>query len=249
MSGLLQVLVVDDETPAREDLSYLLQRQPAVGRVETAGDAMEALRYLRTAEVDAVFLDIRMPGFDGMELARILGRFARAPAVVFVTAFETHAVDAFSIAATDYLLKPVGETRLRTALERILRLAAGEPVAVPDAAGLAVIAVDQGHETLMVERDSVVYVSAAGDYVRLHTDDGLRHLLRVPLQRLEEVWEPHGFARVHRQHLVNLQRVTALRSDGSGLVVCLGDTVLAVSRRHSRDLRARLRAHHPKASL
>lgn len=94
-SGFLRVLAVDDEPPALDELAYHLRADPRVARLHTAGDATEALRLLRDGDVDVVFLDIRMPGLDGMELARVLRRFARPPAIVFVTAYDDGAVDAF----------------------------------------------------------------------------------------------------------------------------------------------------------
>ena len=106
-AGFLRVLAVDDEPPALDELAYLLRADPRVARVHTAGDATEALRVLRDTDVDAVFLDIRMPGLDGMELARVLRRFARPPAIVFVTAYDDGAVDAFDLGVTDYVRKPV----------------------------------------------------------------------------------------------------------------------------------------------
>src|SRR5215218_6273392 len=96
-TGFLRVLAVDDEVPALDELAYLLRADPRVGRLHTAGDATEALRVLRDIDVDAVFLDIRMPGLDGMELARVLGRFAKPPAVVFVTAYDDRAAEAFDL--------------------------------------------------------------------------------------------------------------------------------------------------------
>jgi DNA-binding LytR/AlgR family response regulator len=95
----LDVLVVDDERPAREDLAYLLRQHPRVAMVTTAGDATEALRRLRDGSFDALFLDIRMPGLDGLELARVLSRFAHPPDIVFVSAYENHAGEACELAA------------------------------------------------------------------------------------------------------------------------------------------------------
>ena len=122
--GTLEVLVVDDEEPALEDLAYLLRQHPRIGSVVTASDATEALRRLRDGSFAAVFLDIRMPGLDGLELARVLSRFATPPDIVFVTAFEQHAVEAFELQAVDYLLKPVRPERLSDAIRR---LGAGRP--------------------------------------------------------------------------------------------------------------------------
>src|SRR5512133_648890 len=122
----LRVLAVDDEPPALDELAYLLRADPRVGEVHTAGDATEALRVLRDNDVDAVFLDIRMPGLDGMEIARVLGRFARPPAVVFVTAYDDRAAEAFDLGVTDYVRKPVQADRIGESLRRIL---AARPVA------------------------------------------------------------------------------------------------------------------------
>jgi DNA-binding LytR/AlgR family response regulator len=115
----LSILAVDDEAPSLADLVYELRAQPNVARVVEAMGATDALRILRAEDFDAVFLDVRMPGLDGLELARVLQRFRRAPAVVFVTAFESHAVDAFEISAVDYLLKPVRPERVAEALRRV----------------------------------------------------------------------------------------------------------------------------------
>src|SRR4051812_44917380 len=102
----LSVLVVDDEEPALVELAYLLGRDERVAAVRTAGGGPAALRLLETASVDVVFCDIAMPGLDGLDLARVLARFARRPQVVFVTAYDQHAVDAFDLRATDYVMKP-----------------------------------------------------------------------------------------------------------------------------------------------
>jgi DNA-binding LytR/AlgR family response regulator len=114
-----KILAVDDEAPSLTDLVFELRAFDCVAQVVEARDATDALRALRMEEFDAVFLDVRMPGLDGLELARILQQFKVAPVVVFVTAFDAHAVDAFEINAVDYLLKPVRRERLEQALEKI----------------------------------------------------------------------------------------------------------------------------------
>ena len=115
----LRVLAVDDEAPALADLVFELRAQPTVGEVVAVADATEALRAVRIGNFDAVFLDVRMPGLDGLELARVLQQFRLSPVVVFVTAYDAHAVDAFEIAAADYLLKPVRRERLNEAMRRV----------------------------------------------------------------------------------------------------------------------------------
>ena len=235
--GSLEVLVVDDEEPALEDLAYLLRQHPRIGSVVTASDATEALRRLRDGSFAAVFLDIRMPGLDGLELARVLSRFARPPEIVFVTAFEQHAVEAFELQAVDYLLKPVRPERLSDAIRRL-----GTPPRRPgpDGDDPSRIAVETGGRTRMVERDSIRFVEASGDYVRLHTDDGA-FLVRVPISSLEETWRDAGFVRVHRRYLIALRHVTELRArPGGGYDLLVAGQELPVSRRHARELRDRL---------
>ena len=237
----LRVLAVDDEAPARAELAYLLERDERVGAVLTAADAAEALRVLESEPVDALFLDIRMPGLDGLELARILRRFSTPPPVVFVTAYDEHALEAFDLRAVDYLMKPVREERLHEAIGRILEARGRTPAALvtteePDD---ETIAVELGGVTRFVKRSDVRYVEAHGDYARLVTDDG-RHLVRVSLAHLEQEWAEAGFVRIHRRWLVPLSAIDEVRSDGGRMSVRVGDAVLAVSRRHTRELRDRL---------
>src|SRR6478609_8409862 len=118
--GFLRVLAVDDEPPALDELAYLLRADPRVATVNTASDVADAFRVLRDNDVDAVFLDIRMPGLDGMELARVLSRFAKPPAVVFVTAYDDRAAEAFDLGVADYVRKPVQADRIAESLRRVL---------------------------------------------------------------------------------------------------------------------------------
>jgi DNA-binding LytR/AlgR family response regulator len=233
----LVVLAVDDEPPALDELAYLLDADERVAHVHRAGDATEALRVLRDTEVDAVFLDIRMPGLDGMELARILRRFARPPAIVFVTAYDDGAVDAFDLGVTDYVRKPVRAERLAESLRRV----AGMRSAPPGSSRIdeLSIPVELAGTTRMLPRSSVRWVEAQGDYARLHTADA-SHLVRVSLATLAERWADAGFARIHRSYLVQLRLITELRLTHSGYVVAIDATELPVSRRHTRELKDRL---------
>src|SRR3954454_5851918 len=149
----LVVLAVDDEPPALDELAFLLGADGRVAHVHRAGDATEALRVLRDTEVDAVFLDIRMPGLDGMELARVLRRFAVPPAIVFVTAYDDGAVDAFDLGVTDYVRKPVRAERVAGPLRG---LAGSRVPPVPARrADEPNIPVELGGTTRMLPRSSV----------------------------------------------------------------------------------------------
>jgi DNA-binding LytR/AlgR family response regulator len=260
----LRALVVDDEAPARDDLAWLLEREPSVGSVAVAGDATEALRTMQDHDDDVVFLDIRMPGLHGLDLARVLGRFASPPQVVFVTAYEEHAVEAFELRACDYLLKPVRAERLREALDRIepharsTGTSAGTRPPVPPGAGgapvddLAVLMVECAGRTRFVARTDVRYAEASGDYTRLHTADGGRHLVRIPLATLETRWAAAGFFRIHRSYLVSLQAVTEIRAAAGSVIVVVGGQELPVSRRQVgafKEALIRSRAGSPGRSL
>jgi DNA-binding LytR/AlgR family response regulator len=235
----LVVLAVDDEPPALDELAYLLNADDRVAHVHRAGDATEALRVLRDTEVDAVFLDIRMPGLDGMELARILRRFARPPAIVFVTAYDDGAVDAFDLGVTDYVRKPVRAERLGESLRRVAGLRAAPPAAPAKRDEEPSIPVELAGTTRMLPRSSVRWVEAQGDYARLHTSDA-SHLVRVSLATLAERWADAGFVRIHRSYLVQLRLVAELRLTQSGYVVAIDGAELPVSRRHTRELKDKL---------
>ncbi|MFI5841139.1 LytR/AlgR family response regulator transcription factor [Catenuloplanes sp. NPDC051500] len=241
MTAFLRVLAVDDEPPALDELAYLLRTDPRVARVHTAGDATEALRLLRDTDVDAVFLDIRMPGLDGMELARVLRRFARPPAIVFVTAYDDGAVDAFDLGVTDYVRKPVRTERLAESLRRVAeaRVIPAQRAAMARGEDDPTIPVELAGTTRMLPRSAVRWVEAQGDYARLHTSDG-SHLVRVPLATLAERWADAGFVRIHRSYLVQLRLIAELRLANSGYVVVVDGTELPVSRRHTRELKDRL---------
>ena len=231
----LTVLVVDDERPALDELAFLLGRDDRVGSVTTCDSATEALRVLGEGGIDAVFLDVAMPGLTGLEVASVLSRFRERPKVVFVTAHMEHAVEAFDLRAVDYLLKPVREERLREAVRRIVDTA-------PPAPDEDTVPVELGGVTRFVNRSDVSFVEAHGDYARLHTSTG-NHLVRMPLTTLEERWREAGFLRIHRSLLVSLAHVQEIRSDGGRCSVLVDGQELQVSRRHTPALRELVRRH------
>ena len=237
----LRALVVDDEAPALSELTYLLRQDDRIGDIRTASNGADALRVLESAPVDVVFCDIKMPGLDGMALARVLARFADRPQVVFVTAYDEHAVDAFEVRATDYVMKPVRAARLSEAVRRVVAALAAATGTGSSGPALAdeTIPVGLGGVTIFIKRSQVRYAQAQGDYARLHTATG-SHLVRTSLTTLEERWAEAGFVRIHRSTLVSLPQVDAVIAGHGGCKIRLGDVELQVSRRHLRDLRDRL---------
>ena len=244
MSDGLELLAVDDERPALEDLTRMLRASPLVARVEGAASAAEALVALGdgAAAFDGLFLDVRMPGLDGLELARVLRRFEHPPAIVFVSAFDDAAVSAFELAALDYLVKPVSRSRLDDAIDRVHR-AVGSSAGAGDALDADVLPVDvlRGGGTRLLARSSILYLQAHGDYVRVASDEG-RFLLRARMADLEARWSGQGFARVHRGYLVNLRRAVEVRPQLNGTAVLLmaDGAEVPIARRQVGELRRRL---------
>ena len=239
MTGL-SVLAVDDEAPALDELTFLLENSALVRSVRSVQSATDALHYMHDEHYDVVLLDIAMPGLDGLEFARVLSRFSKPPAIVFVTAHEEHALEAFDAGGMGYLLKPVTLERLVSTLGRVAHRPATE---TSEEGGLETILVEIGSLTKIIAREDVSWVESAGDYVRLHLRGGGQHLVRMPISLLEERWSDHGFQRIHRSYLVALRDIHELRTSEGHTVVGVGDFDLPVSRRHSKELRDRLVRH------
>lgn len=250
MSEVLRVLAVDDEVPALGELAFLLGQADGVGEVVAAGSAAEALAAMEQQDFDVIFLDIHMPGIDGLALAKVVSRFATPPQVVFVTAYDDHAVDAFDIAAADYLLKPLRPERLAAAITRVRSRVGTSAVSSTDQPAVdtdaedETIAVELGGVTRYLKRSDIAFVEAQGDYVRLHTATA-GHLVRTPLASLEERWRSSGFLRVHRQYLVNVAFVVELRSSAGRLSLELGNgQAVPVSRRYTAAVKQALVRRH-----
>jgi DNA-binding LytR/AlgR family response regulator len=252
MSAGLRILAVDDEPRALADLARLLRAAPGVEGVECADAGAEALRRLAAASFDAVFLDVRIPDLGGLELGRVLRRFTAAPELVFVSAHDDAAVDAFELRALDYLRKPVARERLLEAVGRVARArsagadGADDGFRAPGAAAPSdgaeehdVIAVSalHGGATRLLERSAIQYVSSHGDFVHVVTPSS-RYLLRTTLSEVERRWSGHGFVRVHRQFVVNLRRAVELRPQvgGTAELVFADGASVPVARRHTPEL-------------
>ncbi|MFI0416976.1 LytR/AlgR family response regulator transcription factor [Spongiactinospora sp. 9N601] len=240
---MLRVLAVDDELPALEELAFLLRHDARIGHVVTATDGVTALQdmvqMIGTGErLDGVFLDIRMPGFDGLELARMIRGFPAPPRLVFVTGHEDGAVRAFELQAIDYLLKPVRAERLAEAVGRLAE-AVAPPGGVAEPGDEEMIPVELGGRTRFVPQHAVWFAEAKGDYVRLHTGEG-SYLVRMSLGALERRWAGAGFIRVHRSTLVSARHVQELRFEDGRAILQVGTETLAVSRRHTRRVREQL---------
>ena len=233
----IRALIVDDEPLARASLRVLLARDPEIELVGECGDGAAALAAARTHAPDLLFLDVQMPELDGFDVLERLGNSV-PPAVVFVTAYDEHALRAFDAGALDYLLKPFDDARFDLALARARqRLAAAARAPAPPER----IAVRSGRQLVLLQVADIDWIAAADYCVDLHVG-GRSWSLRRSMAAIEDEFERAGFCRVHRGAIVNLARVRGLASNAEGETeLLLADGVrLPVSRRHRPALLARL---------
>lgn len=248
----LTILAVDDEHSQLEDLARLLRSFPSVYEVECACDGRDALVKATHERYDAIFLDVRMPDLDGVAIGRVLRRFAAAPELVFVSAYDTAAVDAFELHALDYLRKPVSRRRVEEAIDRVVvavegREAQAAPTRAPapsraaENADVVAVANIRGGGTRLVARGSILFAQSNGDYVRIVTGDG-RYLLRSTLAELEDRWSQFGFVRVHRQYVANARTAVEVRPllGGTAELVFGDGQAIPIARRHVAGLRRTL---------
>jgi two-component system LytT family response regulator len=241
-SNKLQAIIVDDEALARQGLEMRLSEFDKVEIVKSCANASEALKAIAEIEPDLVFLDIQMPGKSGVDMIREI-QSDILPMIIFVTAYDSFAVNAFKVHAIDYLLKPVENERLAEAIEkawqhksqvgaasekqRLLNLLVSLTGKSPTAIGELLDAEDQsiehadrlaikdGSSITFVPIKDIDWVDAAGDYMCVHVD-GATHIMRTTMKELESKLDPSVFQRVHRSTIVNLRRVEKVSSHING---------------------------------
>jgi two-component system LytT family response regulator len=236
MSEPLRVAIIDDELLARQRIEDLLAKEPDVVVAGQASDGNTAIELIRELQPDVVFLDVQMPGRSGVEVSRILGD--EMPPTVFVTAFDRHAVQAFALAAVDYLVKPFDDERFAQALARARRAA---ELRAPRREYADRIAVELRGQVRAVPVARIEYITASGPYAELHVD-GKTLAVRERMQTLEEKLDPRRFFRIHRSAIVRLDTIDVfLRHAGGDYGVRLKNGVeLSVSRNKREELEARL---------
>jgi len=235
----IRALVVDDEPHARENVLALLRDEPR-WRVIGTCDSAPALRDAVAAEVpEAVFLDVRLPGADGVSLARLLRELSPRPHVVFTTAYDGYAVAAFELQAIDYLLKPFDDQRFRMALRRVEQALATAAPAGPSDRHLRRIVIRSIGRVQFVDVDQIDWLEASGNYVEIHAGK-LSFLHRERLRILEDQLDPAEFIRIHRSIIVRRSAVAELRPlpGGDYSVVLHGGRPLRMSRTYRAALEA-----------
>lgn len=237
---MLSAMIVDDEAPARSELRFLLEETGRVDAIDEESGAREAVEKIIESRPDVLFLDISMPKTSGMQLAEALHKLKNPPAVVFVTAYSEYAVNAFDVDAVDYLMKPVETDRLATALDKVeARCQPAQPAKPP----VERIPVEKGGRKVLVPIDQIRYIEAKDDYSCIYTDQD-RYLSTISLAQLEQKLVPHGFFRVHRGYIVNLEHVEDVEVVSSGILQLgldgIPDKKVSVSRRRVVQLKRAL---------
>ena len=218
----IRTMIVDDEPLAIERLQMLCAREPRLTLCGTASDGEAALRLIEALKPDLVMLDIAMPLLDGIGVARAVGRMGLRPAVIFVTAFEGFAVEAFDLAAVDYLLKPVAHDRLTRAIDRVEAARSLPPTdapaitSAPQPEWAEEFWVPHRSELIRIATDQIDRIEAERDYMRLHVGSH-SYLLHQTISSLEERLDPQQFVRLHRSHIVRRDHIARLRHEGSGV--------------------------------
>lgn len=236
---VVKTFIIDDEAPAREELHYLLQQIEGVSIVGEAGSGSTALAGIRETSPDLLFLDIHMPGISGLELAKILAELPTHPLVVFATAFDHYACDAFDVEAVDYLVKPFTMERVARAVSKATRLLEGRS-ASGDFTPAGKIPLYQGERIIPTAPERIVFAQADDGAVYVHTATG-RYRSRSILTDLEHKLARHGFVRVHRSFLVNsnhvLEAIPWFNGSFKLIMDDQGRTEIMVSRYHAKDLK------------
>lgn len=244
----LRVFIVDDEPIARRHLERLIGGVEEAVFAGEAADGPSALAKLEREPADIAFVDIRMPGFSGLELVRRLAKLAQPPAVVFTTAHDEHALAAFELGAVDYLLKPFGAARFKTALERAARLRLASERAdalaratqtLTDTRGpLTRVFVRSGQRIVQLPVDAIERFEAQDDYVVAHAEGG-EHVLAVRMAALERRLASPPFVRIHRSHIINLDHLATFvrRADSRVDARMKSGATVTASRARSQDLR------------
>lgn len=250
----IRTLIVDDEPLARQRLHRFLEPAPDIQLLTECGDGKAAVAAIQEHKPDLVFLDVQMPHLNGFEVLSAVG-VEQMPVVIFVTAFDAFALQAFEAQALDYLLKPFGQDRVQQAVERARTFLEGHAkrsfqehlaglLRATEASRHATrVLVRNGDRMLVVGPAEVDWVEACGDYVRLHVGQQA-HLLRSTLTDMEQRLKPEGFARIHRSRLVNLERIKEFITVSTAelLVVLKNDVRLNASPSFLKDLQRRLGA-------
>lgn len=252
---MMTALVIDDEKPSRDLVKYFLTNQPSITVIGECDNGIAAVNSINTHEPNLIFLDIQMPDLNGFEVLKWL---EKPPIIIFVTAFDNYALQAFNAHAVDYLLKPFSEERFNQAVNKALHFLKNNEVKqdVPRFEKLTEtyntlrdadpknqkyvhqLIVKDKKRLLIVKTMTILYINAADDFIEIHTEDGKKHLYDERLHKLEQTLDPSVFVRIHRSFIVNLNGIVSLRpyQNGEYFVDLKNGVALKLSRTYKDNL-------------
>lgn len=243
---VLKALIVDDEYPARKELRYLLENYENVQVVGEATNAQEAMLLINALDYTILFLDIDMPGCSGLELSKKLKGRSDSPFVIFVTAHEEFALEAFGVDAVDYLLKPVDPKRLDRALEKVFQMLplkngrSAAKIEKEEPRSLGLIPVEHKGKTLLLDEEEIVFIHASNDYTYIKTQKE-KYLTRFTLKELEKRLDSRVFYRCHRSYVVNIKKTREVTPLYNGTLILVVDdnekSEVPVSRNQAKKMR------------
>lgn len=235
----VKTIIIDDELPICDEIEYLLRREPDIEIAAKFTNSLEALAYISQSPCDLVFLDIKMPGMSGLELAQKLSYVRRPPFMVFITAFAEHALEAFDTPAVGYITKPITQTSLTKVLEKVRGIMLRPPA--PDKPASTKLCVLRDGKIIPLDRQEIVfvYVREKDVFIRTKTSE---YTTSLTMQEVENMLLQPNFLRIHRQYLVNLDKVKEVIPWFHGSYLLRMDDLkseeVPVSRAKSKDVKA-----------
>ncbi|BBN82199.1 DNA-binding response regulator [Pseudoalteromonas sp. A25] len=243
----LKALIVDDEPLAREALRLRLEVANDIEIVGEADNGEDALLLAAQQQPDVVFLDINMPRLCGIEAGALLAQYCNAY-IVFVSAYQEHAIEAFRLNAIDYLTKPINDEFFAQTLTRLRQRQINHPkdkqVITPKHQYLKRIALKEGGETRMVDTQSIISVESANDYLCIKVANQTM-VIRKTMKQLSTLLDPQQFIRCHRSHLLNISMIESMQQTDEGVYLCCQGHMHPVSRRYLGQVKAKLKAFYP----
>ncbi len=252
---MIQALVIDDEKPSRDLVKHFLKNHTTITVVGECDNGLSAVNTINTLAPDLIFLDIQMPDLTGFDVLKWLEKL---PIIIFVTAYDSYALQAFDVHAVDYLLKPFSEDRFNQAVNKALHFLKNnnseQSTSTFDKLKTTYndlqsadskrpnyvhqLIVKDKKRLLIIKTASILYINAADDFIEIHTEDGKKYLYDERLSKLEQTLDPSVFVRIHRSFMVNIGCVTALRPhfNGEYFVILTNDTTLKLSRTYKENL-------------
>ena len=251
----MTAIIIDDEKPSRDLVMHFLKNHPTIQVIAECDNGLTAVNAINSHQPELIFLDIQMPDLNGFE---VLNYLEKPPIVIFITAYDNYALQAFNVNAIDYLLKPYREDRFNQAINRAIQFFKNNNEQPAESLFMMLketydalrlqdnkippyahrLIVKEKKRLLIIKTAHILYINAADDFIEIHTEDGKKHLYDERLSKLEQALDPSVFVRIHRSHIINIESVVELRPhfNGEYYVILKNNTTLKLSRSFKDNL-------------